>query len=103
MSVEIINKENFNEKVLNQEGIVLVDFWAEWCSPCRMMLPIIEEFAGEQEQIKVCKVNVDDNPELASQYNVMSIPTFIIFKNGKEEKRLVGTQGKEDLEEAINI
>lgn len=93
-----ISSENFEEEVLNSEKPVLVDFFADWCGPCKMMAPIVEELATELDgKAKVGKLNVDENSDIAVEYNVMSIPTLIIFKNGKEEKRLVGVQDKEEL------
>ena len=92
------NSENFEEEVLKSEKTVLVDFYADWCGPCNAMAPVIEELATELDgKAKVGKINVDDNPDIAVEYNVMSIPTLIIFKNGKEEKRLVGLRDKEEL------
>ena len=92
------NSENFEEEVLKSEKPVLVDFYADWCGPCNAMAPVIEELATELDgKAKVGKINVDDNPDIAVEYNVMSIPTLIIFKNGKEEKRLVGLRDKEEL------
>ena len=78
-----ITKENFETEVLQSEKPVLVDFWAEWCGPCQMLLPTIEELAGEVTDAKICKVNVDEQPELAGQFGVMTIPTLIVFKGGK--------------------
>ena len=93
-----LSSENFEKEVLNSEQPVLVDFYATWCGPCKMMAPIIEEIAGElQAKAKVGKINVDENQELAMEYNVMSIPTLIIFKDGKEAKRFVGVTDKEEL------
>lgn len=93
-----LNSENFEKEVLNSEQPVLVDFYADWCGPCKMMGPIIEEIANElQGKAKVGKINVDENQDLAIQYDVMSIPTIIIFKNGKEVKRFVGVRDKEEL------
>lgn len=97
MSVVTITKDNFNEEVLNSEKPVLVDFWAEWCGPCRMVGPVIDEIAEEESTIKVGKVNVDEEPELASQFNVMSIPTIIVFKNGEVAKTTVGAKPKSAL------
>lgn len=92
------DSENFEEEVLKSEKPVLVDFYADWCGPCNAMAPVIEELATELDgKAKVGKINVDDNPNIAVEYNVMSIPTLIIFKNGKEEKRLVGLRDKEEL------
>ena len=93
-----LSSENFKEEVLNSEEPVLVDFYADWCGPCNAMSPVIEELAKELEgKAKVGKINVDENPDIAVEYNVMSIPTLIVFKNGKEEKRLVGLRDKEEL------
>lgn len=93
-----LSSENFKEEVLNSEKPVLVDFYADWCGPCKMMAPIVEELARELDgKAKVGKINVDENSDIAVEYNVMSIPTLIIFKNGKEEKRLVGLRDKEEL------
>ena len=86
------------ELKINSEKPVLVDFFADWCGPCKMMAPIVEELATELDgKVKVGKINVDENSDIAVEYNVMSIPTLIIFKNGKEEKRLVGLRDKEEL------
>lgn len=93
-----LSSENFKEEVLNSEKPVLVDFYADWCGPCNAMSPVIEELAKELEgKAKVGKINVDENSDIAVEYNVMSIPTLIVFKNGKEEKRLVGLRDKEEL------
>lgn len=93
-----LSSENFKEEVLNSEKPVLVDFYADWCGPCNAMLPVIEELAKELEgKAKVGKINVDENSDIAVEYNVMSIPTLIVFKNGKEEKKLVGLRDKEEL------
>lgn len=93
-----LSTENFEKEVLKTEKPVLVDFYADWCGPCNAMAPVIEELAKELEgKVKVGKINVDENPDIAVEYNVMSIPTLIVFKNGKEEKRLVGLRNKEEL------
>ncbi len=93
-----LSSENFEKEVLKSEKPVLVDFYADWCGPCNAMAPVIEELATElEEKAKVGKINVDENSDIAVEYNVMSIPTLIIFKNGKEEKRLVGLRDKEEL------
>ena len=97
----VLTKENFEQEVLKADKPVLVDFWAEWCGPCQMMLPVIEELAKEQTEIKVCKVNVDEQMELARQYRVMSIPTFLVFMNGEIIAQTLGAQPKEKLLELI--
>ncbi len=91
----------FKEEVLQSDVPVLVDFWAEWCMPCRMLGPVIDELSQEADGYQVGKVNVDQEPELARQYNVMSIPTVLIFKNGQVVKQSVGVQPKETLEDMI--
>jgi thioredoxin 1 len=93
----VFTSENFDAEVLKSDKSVLVDFWAPWCGPCRMMAPVITEIADEVSSIKVGKINVDAEPDIASQYGVQSIPTFILFKGGAETKRIVGGQPKEEL------
>lgn len=88
----ILTKENFQNEVINQKQTVLVDFWADWCGPCKMQAPVLKEFAEENPSIKVCKVNVDEQPELAEQYTVMSIPFLAVFKNGELSRTAVGYQ-----------
>ena len=89
-----INKDNFEQEVLKSDKKVLVDFWASWCGPCRMLSPVIDEIAKETDKVKVGKVNVDEESELATQFAVMSIPTLILFENGKPVKQMVGAQPK---------
>lgn len=101
MEILTVTKENFEQEVLQAEKPVLVDFWATWCGPCRMYAPILEEFAAEQDGIIVGKVNTDEQPELAEQFGVESIPTSILFKGGKVEKTMVGVQPKSVLEELL--
>ncbi|GAB4218635.1 MAG: thioredoxin [Candidatus Microgenomates bacterium] len=96
------NKDNFQKEVVEEKEMVLVDFYADWCGPCRMTAPIIEELANELTDVKFVKINVDENPELASQYQVFSIPTFIIFKNGQPVHQFVGAMGKEGFLNEIN-
>lgn len=92
-------EENFDAEVLNGGSLALVDFYADWCGPCKMMGPVIEELAEKYSgQVKIGKLNVDDNPQIAAKYRVMSIPTIIFFKNGAAVETLVGVQKKEDLE-----
>lgn len=94
MAAITITKENFNQEVLNSDKPVLLDFWATWCGPCRMVSPIVDEIAEEATNIKVCKVNVDEQPELAQQFQVMSIPTLIVMKDGKVTNQSVGAKPK---------
>lgn len=97
-----LNKDNFKKEVLESTMPVLVDFFATWCGPCKMMLPIVEELAKEEGgKFKVAKINVDESNDLAQEYEVMSIPTFIVFKNGKEVERVMGSQAKEKLLELL--
>ena len=104
MSVIKITSENFESEVLKAEKPVLVDFWAEWCGPCRMMGPVVEELEKEiGNEDKFAKINIDECPELAEKYNVMSIPTFKCFKNGTEIGTTVGVQGKGDLVRIIKL
>lgn len=97
----IITAENFEQEVLQATQPVLVDFWADWCGPCRMLAPVIEELAQEKTDLKVCKVNVDEQGSLAEQFNVMSIPTVVAFRGGKEVNRSVGLVSKEKLAELV--
>ena len=98
-----INSENFEKEVLNSNKSVLIDFYADWCGPCKMMAPVVKELAEElQGKAKVGKINVDENQDLAMEYNVMSIPTLLIFKNGKEFKRFVGVRDKHELLKELN-
>lgn len=101
MSVLHITKENFQVEVLNSDRPVLIDFWATWCGPCRMIAPVIEEIAGEREDIKVCKINVDDEPELANTFRIMSIPTLVVMEQGQEKNRALGARPKEAVLELL--
>ncbi len=101
MSVINIDKSNFEDEVLNSEKTVLVDFWAPWCAPCRMVSPIMEEIATERSDIKVCKVNVDEQPELAGRFNIMSIPTLMVVKNGEIVTRVSGARPKNAILEML--
>jgi thioredoxin 1 len=84
----------FDEEIGSASGPVLVDFWAEWCGPCKMIAPVLEEIAAEHDSLRIAKLNVDDNPDAARRFGVMSIPTMIVFKDGQEAKRLIGAKGK---------
>lgn len=97
MAVMVINKENFQNEVLNSNKPVLLDFYADWCGPCRMVGPIVEEIAGERSDIKVGKINVDEQSELAAQFGVMSIPMLAVIKNGEVVNRSVGARPKEQI------
>ena len=101
MSYINITNQNFNEEVLKSDKPVLIDFWASWCGPCRMIAPIIEEIAEERSDIKVGKVNVDDEPELATQFGIMSIPTLVVMKDGELVNKLVGVRPKNQILEMI--
>ena len=97
-----ITDENFEDKVLQDKGIVLVDFWAPWCGPCQMLGPIIEELAKEMKDgVNIYKLDVDANPQTAERYGIMSVPTIIIFKDGKKIEQATGMQSKETLREKI--
>ncbi len=100
MSVNVVTSSNFDE-IINSKEIVLVDFWASWCGPCRMLSPIVDEFANEHPEIAVGKINIDEESQLASQFNVMSIPTLMVFKNGKPYQTSVGVVPKAKIETLI--
>ena len=101
MAVIKLNKDNF-DSITNTDKKVLVDFYADWCGPCRMMAPIVDEIAGERDDVVVCKINVDEEPELAQRFEVMSIPTLVILKDSKELSRSVGARPKAQLISLLN-
>ena len=101
MAAIFVSNENFESEVLKSDIPVLVDFWAPWCGPCQMLGPIIEDIAEENADIKVCKVNVEENPDLAVQYKIMNIPTIVAFKNGEVYKKSVGIISKSEILELV--
>lgn len=101
MSVQHITAANFEQEVLHSKSTVLLDFWATWCAPCRMLSPILEEVAAERPDVKVCKVNIDEAPELAQQYRIVSIPTLLVIRDGQVDGKLVGYRPKDDILELL--
>ena len=103
MSETVLTQENFEKEILNYKGLSLVDFWAPWCAPCKMVSPIVEEISQEyKDKIKVGKLNVDEASEIASKYNIMSIPTLLFFKNGKVCDQIIGMQDKKNITDKID-
>ena len=101
MAVVKLTTETFDQEVLQEGQTVLVDFYADWCGPCKMMAPVVEELAGEEPGVKVCKINIDEEMAIAQRYGVMSIPTFIAFKNGEVAGKQVGAIPKSKLQELV--
>ena len=101
MSAININRNNFQNEIMDSEKTVLLDFGAPWCAPCRMVVPVIEEIAGERPDIKVGKINVDEQPELASKFSIMSIPTLVVMKNGKIVQQVSGVRPKNAILEML--
>ena len=102
MAAVNVNQNNFREEVINSDRPVLMDFWAPWCGPCRMVVPLVEEIAQEREDIKVVKINVDEEPELAGQFRVMSIPTLVVFHEGRVVNQAVGARSKATIEAMLS-
>lgn len=98
-----ITKENFENEVLKSDKPVLVDFWAAWCGPCQMLLPVIEELSNEVSNAKICKVNVDEQPELAAQFKIMTIPTLLVIKDGQVDSTSIGVKSKKAIVEMLNV
>lgn len=101
MTIVNLTADNFGKEVLEAEGTILVDFWAAWCGPCKMLAPIIDQIAEEHPEVKVAKVNIDEEASLAIDYKVMSIPTLLVFKNGEVVNQAIGVQSKTDIEGMI--
>lgn len=101
MKILSVSNENFENEVLKSENPVLIDFYAEWCGPCKMVSPIVEQIAKENDNVKVVKINIDDNQDLAVKYGVTAIPTLIVIKNGEETNRIVGVASQSEIEEMI--
>jgi len=102
MSVTKVTNSNFKAEVLDSDKPCLVDFWASWCGPCKMLSPTVEEIANENSNIKVCKINVDEEAELASKFGIMSIPTLIVFKNGQAVRQSAGVRPKDAILSMLN-
>ena len=103
MAVVKLTRENFDQEVLKAGGPVLVDFWASWCGPCKALMPLIEELGEEARDFKVCKLDVDEESEIAGQYHVMGVPTLMVFRDGKAQNRLVGAQKKDTILKAVKL
>lgn len=103
MSILTITKENFQKEVIESDQLVLIDFWASWCGPCKMLSPIIDQIAEKVTNVKIGKVNVDEQQELAQQYQVMSIPTLVIIKNGQVVKKVTGLKSQSEIIDMLKV
>lgn len=102
MAVEKVTRDSFEKSVLKSDKPVLVDFYADWCGPCKMLSPVVEQIAEESDAYRVCKVNVDEAMDIAAEYGVVSIPTLVVFKNGEASARTVGVQSKQAILQMLN-
>ena len=103
MSIINLTKDSYHNEVMETEKVVVIDFWATWCGPCKMMAPVIEKVAKDYPDVKVCKVNVDEEPELSNAFKIVSIPTIVVIKNGEIIDSVVGYRPKEDIEKIIKL
>lgn len=103
MSIINLTKDSYHNEVMKTEKVVVIDFWTTWCGPCKMMAPVVEEVAKDYPDVKVCKVNVDEEPELSNAFKIVSIPTIVVIKNGEIIDSVVGYRPKEDIEKIIKL
>ncbi len=103
MSIINLTKDSYHNEVMETEKVVVIDFWATWCGPCKMMAPVVEEVSKDYPDVKVCKVNVDEEPELSNAFKIVSIPTIVVIKNGEIIDSVVGYRPKEDIEKIIKL
>lgn len=103
MSIINLTKDSYHNEVMETEKVVVIDFWATWCGPCKMMAPVVEEVAKDYPDVKVCKVNVDEEPELSNAFKIVSIPTIVVIKKGEIIDSVVGYRPKEDIEKIIKL
>lgn len=103
MNIINLTKDSYHNEVMETEKVVVIDFWATWCGPCKMMAPVVEEVAKDYPDVKVCKVNVDEEPELSNAFKIVSIPTIVVIKNGEIIDSVVGYRPKEDIEKIIKL
>lgn len=103
MSIINLTKDSYHNEVMETDKVVVIDFWATWCGPCKMMAPVVEEVAKDYPDVKVCKINVDEEPELSNAFKIVSIPTIVVIKNGEIIDSVVGYRPKEDIEKIIKL